>query len=226
MEANLLRQEVSRDASTTLTVLTQTFDILGRVCMARNPDSGAKLIWRDVASATLRSWDQPNTTDERSQTFTYDVLRRPLTRSVTANGSTYVAEMTTYGESLVDAKARNARCQAYSHKDGAGIATDEQRDFHGKVTKSVRQLTSDAKTIPDWSKTVGVDETEDGDVDLFVCRDPDAEDCFADPDFDSVGPTSDEEVTTGFGARTWFVIVKANVGAVTYTVRCDEKEIF
>jgi RHS repeat-associated protein len=159
LEGNLLRQEVSKDTSTTLTVLTQTFDILGRVCMARNPDSGAKLIWRDVASATLRSWDQPNTTDERSQTFTYDVLRRPLTRSVTANGSTYVAEMTTYGESLVDAKARNARCQAYSHKDGAGIATDEQRDFHGKVTKSVRQLTSDAKTIPDWSKTVGVDET-------------------------------------------------------------------
>ncbi|MEK7391736.1 MAG: RHS repeat-associated core domain-containing protein, partial [Fibrobacterota bacterium] len=110
-------------------------------------------------SATLRSWDQPNTTDDRSQTFTYDVLRRPLTRSVTANGSTYVAEMTTYGESLVDAKARNARGQAYSHKDGAGIATDEQRDFHGKVTKSVRQLTTDAKTIPDWSLAVAVDET-------------------------------------------------------------------
>ncbi|MEN9306476.1 MAG: hypothetical protein RL173_408 [Fibrobacterota bacterium] len=140
-------------------MLTQTFDILGRVCRARNPDSGAKLIWREVASATLRSWDQPNTTEERSQSFTYDVLRRPLTRSVTANGSSYVAEMTTYGESLTDAKARNARGQAYSHKDGAGIATDEQRDFHGKVTKSVRQLTTDAKTIPDWSKTVGVDET-------------------------------------------------------------------
>jgi RHS repeat-associated protein len=161
LEANLLRQEVSRDASTTLTVLTQTFDILGRVCMARNPDSGAKLIWRDVASATLRSWDQPNTTDERSQTFTYDVLRRPLTRSVTANGSTYVAEMTTYGESLVDAKARNARGQAYSHKDGAGIATDEQRDIHGKVTQSNRQLITllQSKDVPDWSKTVGVDET-------------------------------------------------------------------
>jgi len=84
LEGNLLRQDVSRDASTTLTVLTQTFDILGRVCMARNPDSGAKLIWRDVASATLRSWDTPNTADERSQGFEYDELRRPLRRWVSS----------------------------------------------------------------------------------------------------------------------------------------------
>lgn len=160
LEGNLLRQTVSRDAvSTALTVLTQTFDILGRVCMARNPDSGAKLVFADVASATLRSWDQPDTSNERSQAFTYDALRRPLTRSITASGSTYVAEVTTYGESLSDAKARNLRGQPHVHKDGAGIATDNQRDFHGKVTESVRQLTVDTKSIPDWSQTVAVDET-------------------------------------------------------------------
>ena len=164
LEGNLLRQDASRDASTTLTVLTQTFDILGRVCMARHPDSGAKLIWRDVASATLRSWDQPNTTDERSQGFEYDELRRPLRRWVrlrSPNGDiSSLAEETTYGESLPDAKARNARGQAYSHKDGAGIATDEQRDFQGKVTRSVRQLTTNTtKDVPDWSKSVAVDET-------------------------------------------------------------------
>ena len=87
LEGNLLRQDVSRDASTTLTVLTQTFDILGRVCMARHPDSGAKLIWRDVASATLGSWDTPNTADERSQRFEYDELRRPVRRWVGTKGA-------------------------------------------------------------------------------------------------------------------------------------------
>ena len=111
MEGNLLRQDVSRDASTTLTVLTQTFDILGRVCMARHPDSGAKLIWRDVASATLRSWDTPNTADERSQGFEYDELRRPVRRWV-SGATAYLAEETTYGESLPDAKARNAMSYA------------------------------------------------------------------------------------------------------------------
>lgn len=164
LEGNLLRQDVSRDASTTLTVLTQTFDILGRVCMARHPDSGAKLIWRDVASATLRSWDQPNTADERSQWFEYDALRRPIRRWVSGvephGDISSLVEETTYGESLPDAKARNARGQAYSHKDGAGIATDEQRDFQGKVTRSVRQLTTNTtKDVPDWSKSVAVDET-------------------------------------------------------------------
>jgi len=159
LESNLLRQTVSRDAVTALTVLTQTFDILGRVCMARNPDSGARLTFADVASATLRSWDQPDTSNERSQAFTFDTLRRPLTRSVTASGSTYVAEVTAYGEPLADAKARNLRGQPHVHKDGAGIATDNQRDFHGKVTESVRQLAVDATVIPDWSQTIAVDET-------------------------------------------------------------------
>ena len=141
-------------------MLTQGFDILGRVCTARSPDSGTKLLFADVAGASLRSWEAPNTSEERSQAFQYDVLRRPTQRSITAHGATYTAEVTTYGEALSDAKARNLRGQAYSHKDGAGIATDEQRDFHGKVTKSVRQLTTNTtKDVPDWSKSVAVDET-------------------------------------------------------------------
>lgn len=73
--------------------------------------------------------------------------------------------------------------------------------------------------------TVGVNNNEDGDVDLFVCKDPDAEDCFADPNFSSISSDSEEEVTTGFGAQTWYVIVKANIGAVSYTVRCDEIDL-
>lgn len=74
--------------------------------------------------------------------------------------------------------------------------------------------------------TVGNDNNEEGDVDLFVCEGPDAEKCFANPDYESISSTSAEEVTTGFGASTWYVIVKANVDAVTYTVRCNEKDVF
>ncbi|GAX11923.1 hypothetical protein FisN_8Lh009 [Fistulifera solaris] len=74
--------------------------------------------------------------------------------------------------------------------------------------------------------TVGVGNDQNGDVDLFLCKNPDAEDCFANPNFSSISPDSEEEITTGFGAQTWYVIVKANLDAVTYTVRCDEKDFF
>lgn len=72
-------------------------------------------------------------------------------------------------------------------------------------------------------RTTGTSNNDEGDVDLFVCRNPDGDACIANPDFSSVSPDSEEEVTTGIGARTWFVIVKANVAAVTFTVRCDER---
>jgi len=160
LEGNLLKQTVSRDATTpALAVLNQTYDILGRVIASSNPDSGSKLLWLDTASASQKSWDAVGTTEERSQSFAYDALRRPLQRSVTVNGTSFVAEATVYGETLSDAKARNARGQAYSHKDGAGIATDSQRDFHGKVTESVRQLTLDVKAVPDWAAFVAMGES-------------------------------------------------------------------
>jgi len=160
LEGNLLKQTVSRDATTpALVVLNQTYDILGRVIASNNPDSGSKLLWLDTASASQKIWEAAGTTEERSQSFSYDALRRPLQRSVTANGASFVAEATVYGESLADAKARNARGQAYSHKDGAGISTDSQRDFHSNVTESVRQLTLDVKVIPDWATFVAMGES-------------------------------------------------------------------
>ncbi len=68
--------------------------------------------------------------------------------------------------------------------------------------------------------------TGTGDIDLFVCDDPEAEECMQNPNYSSVtGQSSSESVTTAGGERTWYIIVKAQPEYSEYTITCDEVPI-
>lgn len=62
-----------------------------------------------------------------------------------------------------------------------------------------------------------------GEIDLYICENPDADDCMENPHDSSTTDGSSETVSTIVGAQTWYLIVKAGVAPSSYTIRCDEK---
>lgn len=62
-----------------------------------------------------------------------------------------------------------------------------------------------------------------GDVDLYICENPEAGACMENPHDSSTESGTSETVSTVIGAQTWYVIVKAGLEPATYTIRCDEK---
>ncbi|GAX11921.1 hypothetical protein FisN_8Lh008 [Fistulifera solaris] len=69
--------------------------------------------------------------------------------------------------------------------------------------------------------------TGSGDIDLFVCEDPDGEECIQNPQHESRNPkSSSETVFTAGGKRTWYIIVKAQPEVSEYTITCNEVPLF
>jgi len=129
-------------------VLTQDYDLAGAEIHHVSVDAGERWLITDAGSQLLQAWDSRGF----AVTGAYDALRRPTTLQVTdGSGTQRLAEQVSYGEALPDAQALNLRGAAYQHKDEAGLATTQQRDFQGNVVAASRQLLADYTGDVDWS---------------------------------------------------------------------------
>ena len=128
--------------------LSQDYSVTGQPLRHISVDAGER--WSLVAAdgRLMTSWNSRGIRVDRA----YDQLRRPTATVATgAPAAARTAELTTYGESLADAVARNLLGSTYKRFDEAGVAIVEQRDFDGNVITSARQFLSVASTEPDWN---------------------------------------------------------------------------
>jgi RHS repeat-associated protein len=129
-------------------VLTQDYDMSGAETHHSSLDSGERWALHDAHGQLLLGWDSRGYRLRCS----YDALRRPSTLSVSNGaGAERVAEQVLYGESVVDAQARNLRAVASEQADEAGLVVTQQRDFKGNVIAAQRQLLTDYVGDVDWS---------------------------------------------------------------------------
>ena len=129
-------------------VLTQDYDLAGTQIHQVSADSGERWLITDAGGQLLQAWDSRGF----AVTGSYDALRRPTALQVTdASGTQRLAEQVIYGETLPDARALNLRGAAYQHKDEAGLAATQQRDFQGNIVSASRQLLADYTGDVDWS---------------------------------------------------------------------------
>jgi RHS repeat-associated protein len=129
-------------------VLTRDYDMAGGELHQVSVDSGERWRLADAGGAVLRAWD--------SRGFSvrgfYDALRRPTDLLVTDDaGNERVAEQIVYGERLADAQRLNLRAVIYEHRDEAGIARTQRRDFQGNIVLSSRRLLADPVLEVDWA---------------------------------------------------------------------------
>jgi RHS repeat-associated protein len=131
-------------------VLTQDYDLAGAPIHQVSIDSGERWLITDAGGQLLQAWDSR----DFAVTAAYDALRRPTNLQVTdSSGAHRAAEQVSYGETLpaAQAQALNLRGAAYQHKDQAGLATTQQRDFKGNIVAALRQLLADCTRDVDWS---------------------------------------------------------------------------
>jgi RHS repeat-associated protein len=128
--------------------LTQDYDLAGTQIHQMSIDSGERWLITDAGGQLLQAWDSR----DFAVTATYDALRRLTTLQVTdSSGAHRLAEQVSYGETLPDAQALNLRGAAYQHRDQAGLATTQQRDFKGNIVTASRQILADCTRDVDWS---------------------------------------------------------------------------
>ncbi len=171
------------------TVMQYTYDMLGNRIHQLSMEAGVRWMLNDVAGKPIRAWDSRG----HNFTTKYDALRRPIEQNVRGTFSDPIPlkpnsdprtlnppsadglliDRIEYGESIANAEAFNLRTRIYRHVDSAGIATNgrldangdptEAYDFKGNLLRSMRQLVSDYKDIPDWSQNPALDsETFEG----------------------------------------------------------------
>jgi RHS repeat-associated protein len=129
-------------------ILTSDFSLAGTDIHHLSADGGERWLLTTADARRLASWDSRGTATTRA----YDPLRRPLTVSVTmSGGQARTAEQVSYGEGLANAQALNLRGFVYQHRDEAGIAATNQRDFQGNVASASRQLLAAYSGDVDWS---------------------------------------------------------------------------
>jgi RHS repeat-associated protein len=139
------------------------FDMLGTTVAQASIDAGARWTLPDVTGRTVLSWDS------RGHEFRveYDRLRRPIrhhvrgTDPVQSDPDTLAGELLfesfEYGEAQAQAATLNLRGRVRSHRDGAGILTNEAFDFKGNPLRVSRAVTGEYEHAPDWSTAVATD---------------------------------------------------------------------
>lgn len=137
-----------------LTVLTYTYDMLGTAVTISSIDSGMGIILSDVQGERYYFWDA----DDRKFYYTFDELRRQLTKEVTpSGGSPKVLQVNEYGEGVTDDTLHNLRGELHQLFDGAGVEIISEYDFYGNPTSFKRQFAVDYTQHPDWSGTVAME---------------------------------------------------------------------
>jgi RHS repeat-associated protein len=131
-----------------LTPITYTYNMLKAVVRQSSVDSGVQYMLADVAGQPLYAWDA----DGRVFHFTYDALRRQLTKQVTISGAVSTLEQLVYGETASSPQTYNLRGRLYKSYDGLGSKTIASYDFKGNPLQLQEQLLQDT-TITDvnWS---------------------------------------------------------------------------
>lgn len=128
---------------------TYTYNMLKSDVQLINIDSGAGIMCTDVAGQPLYAFDAAN----RKFRFTYDVLRRPLTKEVTpSGGSAGKLEVMVYGEGITSPALNNLRGRLYQSYDGNGLKTITGYDFKGNPLQVNENLLQDYTiTDVDWN---------------------------------------------------------------------------
>ncbi|MBS1586682.1 MAG: VCBS repeat-containing protein [Bacteroidetes bacterium] len=130
-----------------LTPLTYDYNLVKAVLKQISVDSGTQHMLTAADGQPLYAWDA----DNRQFHFTYDELRRTLTKEVDPGTGNKVLEVMLYGEDQVDDTDHNLRGKPYIIYDGAGSQTMPDYDFKGQPLTSVRQFTGIFTEHPDWS---------------------------------------------------------------------------
>ncbi len=144
-------------------VMGYEHDMVGSPVHFRSMDSGDRWTLNAVDGQPVRTWDSRG----HSFRYTYDSLRRAKHRYVvgadharsdprTLNGEV-LFERIDYGENEVDPESLNLRGRVIRTYDGAGISVNSNYDFKGNLLVGHRQLATDYKAIPDWSKNPELD---------------------------------------------------------------------
>ncbi|TNJ64555.1 toxin [Paenibacillus hemerocallicola] len=129
------------------------YDLAGRLLFQHGMDTGDRWMLHDAAGKPMFAWN--------SRLFktrmTYDELQRPLGSFVIgADPADPAREIQfakqVYGEGQDRDKQRNLRGRLYKQYDTAGLVATECYDFKGNPLRTVRQMTSDYKSTPDWSR--------------------------------------------------------------------------
>lgn len=140
--------------------LQYRYNYLKAACWQQSIDGGIQVSLVDVGGAPLYSWDAAGNEFH----FTYDVLRRPLTKEVKISGVFESLEVSTYGEGFNGGSydtTHNLRGQLIAHKDGSGLKTVPAYDFKGMPVSAQQQFLEDA-TLSDatWGTSAPALSTE------------------------------------------------------------------
>ncbi len=131
-------------------VMRYEYDMLSTRLRQISMDAGTRWTLNDAVGKLLLAWDS------RSHRFRheYDVLHRPTNLHVRIGGQPeIVAERIVYGEGQPNDLALNLRGKPFRQFDGAGIVTNAQYDFKGKLLRTTRQLLEDYKDEVNWAQS-------------------------------------------------------------------------
>lgn len=137
-----------------LTAFVYRHDMLGRILQEQSVDAGDRWTLFDSFDNPIHTWDSR---DVHVQTE-LDDLRRPSRQFVDGLGLNQVTERFEYGDDplLPNAQLRNVRGQPVTHFDQAGTLRFDQYSPAGELMRSVRQLTQEFRSEPDWSNPATV----------------------------------------------------------------------
>jgi RHS repeat-associated protein len=147
-------------------VITLDYDMLANTIHQASMDAGDRWMLKDASGKTIRTWDSRGHAIRTS----YDRVRRPTHTFVQhENDPEKLVERILYGEEDThtanghshSAIGINSRGRIYQHYDGAGVATNDQYDFKGNLTRSTRRLAVEYKQQVDWSPLVGATDAHE-----------------------------------------------------------------
>ncbi|WP_159032298.1 MULTISPECIES: SpvB/TcaC N-terminal domain-containing protein [unclassified Streptomyces] len=132
-------------------VQRHTYDLLGNRIHQAGMDSGERWTLPDSTGSPIHAWDSRG----HHLRTSHDPLRRPVGTHLSEHGGPelLVGRML-YGESLPDPEPRNLRGQVAELRDQAGLATNEEFDFAGRLLRGGRRLVADHSSTVDWSVDV------------------------------------------------------------------------
>ncbi len=145
------------------TIFRSDYDLLGSRLHIATMDAGERYMIVDVAGQATRTWDS------RGHAFsvTFDDGRRPVARTVRGSDATLsdprtldrdvLYETLVYGEGQVGDTTNNLRTRLFQRSDGAGQQTVVQYDVNGNAVEVSQALTTDYKSLANWSLPVGLD---------------------------------------------------------------------
>src|ERR1017187_4098881 len=129
-------------------VMRYDYDLLGNRIHQSSMDAGERWKLLNAVGLPVYAWDSRGF---RLRT-TYDVLHRPVETFLSSgSGPEQMIARLVYGESMPDPEIKNQRGKLLSAKDQTGVAATEEYDFKGNLLTAVRSLTTEYKSIVDWS---------------------------------------------------------------------------